>query len=73
MVIPLALFIEYLTVKLVKSSKWKKHILINSWQILGILFPTFWLLRNAENYTQGAIALIIIVFFGVYKPTKYKV
>ena len=71
-IVPLLLAIEYLTLNISIKNKYQKHILINSWQVLGTLFPTFWLLRNAENYAQAAVVFFIMLFFGVYKPAKYK-
>lgn len=58
--------------KLTISGRAKKITLINCWQLFGVLFPAFWLLRCAEGYLEATFAVVVTVFFGVYKPTKAK-
>jgi len=50
--------------------KMKKWVLINIWQVFGVLLPVMWLLRASENYIQVVPLVIMMVFFGVFKPTR---
>jgi len=52
------------------TPKLRKWLLINIWQVFGVLLPVMWLLRASENYIQVVPLAIMIVFFGVYKPTR---
>lgn len=50
--------------------KTKKWVLINIWQVFGVLLPVMWLLRAADNYMQVVPLVIMMVFFGVFKPAR---
>ena len=50
--------------------KIKKWILINLWQVFGVLFPSLWLLRAADNYKHVVVLFGMMVIFGIIKPTR---
>ena len=67
------LIMELLIVKIVPGApRLKKWLLINIWQIFGVLLPVIWLLRTVEGYIEVIPLVIMIVFFGVYKPILMK-
>ena len=70
--IPILFVIEFLTVNSKLKVKSQKYVLINSWQFLGVFVPGLWLLRCSESALHLIVLGVVIVFFGVYKPIKYK-
>lgn len=48
----------------------RKWVLINIWQVFGVLLPVMWLLRASDSYMQVVPLIIMMVFFGIYKPTR---
>jgi|GEM_PF-2165709 len=69
---PILFILELIVSTLVSNQARKRLYLINAWQILGVLFPAIWLIRCATNYYQASIVVLILIFFGVFKPTKLK-
>lgn len=66
----LLLLFEMLALKVLKyDPKDHKTFFINLWLVFGVFLPAVWLLRAVENYYQIIPVGIMIIFFGVYKPT----
>ena len=68
---PLLILIE-LTVKMLKYKESLKYwILINFWEVFGLVFPTLWLLRNGSESIHFSLIALLVAFFGFYKPIQY--
>lgn len=63
----LLILVEYF-IRIQFSFNRANKILINLWQVFGVLLPAFWMLRASENYVQVALMAIMIIYFGIYKP-----
>ena len=52
------------------TSRIKKCLLINIWQLFGVFLPVMWLLRVSETYLQVLPLVVMIIFYGIYKPAR---
>ncbi|MGD9583327.1 MAG: hypothetical protein AB7V26_06625 [Lysobacterales bacterium] len=57
---------------LAKHASVRKIILINLWQVGGVFLTGMWLLRVASHWSEYLVCVVMIVYFGMYKPFTLK-
>ena len=67
------LVLEYALEKGMSSQVVSRLVMVNSWRFFGVLFPGLWLLRCAKKYSEAIMVGMIIVIFGIIKPTWSRV
>lgn len=62
------MFILKSALEKLKNNKW---LWLNLWQVFGVLLPVVWLLRVPDSYMQVFPIVVMIIYFGIYKPTFF--